>query len=43
MGGYPPQYGAPRPPTSWGPPGPPPMQQPGYGYMQPGTYPEQPP
>ncbi|XP_039142785.1 far upstream element-binding protein 1-like [Dioscorea cayenensis subsp. rotundata] len=43
MGGYPPQYGAPRPPTSWGPPGPPPMQQPGYGYMQPGTYPGQPP
>ncbi|KAJ0964629.1 hypothetical protein J5N97_025767 [Dioscorea zingiberensis] len=42
MGGYPPQYGAPRAP-SWGPPGPPPMQQPGYGYMQPGTYPGQPP
>ncbi|KAJ0964601.1 hypothetical protein J5N97_025739 [Dioscorea zingiberensis] len=42
MGGYPPQYGAPRAP-SWGPSGPPPMQQPGYGYMQPGTYPGQPP
>ncbi|MQL89899.1 hypothetical protein Taro_022473, partial [Colocasia esculenta] len=43
-GGYPQQgYGGPRPPTSWAPPGPPPMQQPGYGYMQPGAYPGPPP
>ncbi|KAF8400975.1 hypothetical protein HHK36_014278 [Tetracentron sinense] len=43
-GGYPQQgYRPPRPPTSWGPPGPPPMQQPGYGYMQPGAYPGPPP
>lgn len=43
-GGYPQQsYRPPRPPT-WGPPGPPPpMQQPGYGYMQPGAYPGAPP
>lgn len=27
-----------RPPTNWAPPGPP-MQQPGYGYTQPGAYP----
>ncbi|OVA11771.1 K Homology domain [Macleaya cordata] len=40
-GGYPPQQGF--RPSSWGPPGPP-MQQPGYGYMQqPGAYPGQPP
>ncbi|KAL4296645.1 hypothetical protein GQ457_12G021000 [Hibiscus cannabinus] len=38
-GGYQQQggYGA-RPPSSWGQ-GAPPMQQPGYGYMQPGAYP----
>ncbi|XP_020695877.1 far upstream element-binding protein 1 [Dendrobium catenatum] len=36
-------YRPPRPPTSWAPAGAPPMQQPGYGYMQPGTYPGQPP
>ncbi|XP_010267026.1 PREDICTED: far upstream element-binding protein 1-like [Nelumbo nucifera] len=43
-GGYPQQgYRPPRPPTNWGPPGAPPMQQPGYGYMQPGTYPGAPP
>ncbi|XP_077209780.1 uncharacterized protein LOC143845355 isoform X2 [Tasmannia lanceolata] len=43
-GGYSQQggYRPPRPPTNWGPPGPP-MQQPGYGYMQPGAYPGQPP
>ncbi|KAJ9183554.1 hypothetical protein P3X46_007393 [Hevea brasiliensis] len=38
-GGYPQQGYQTRPPTSWGPPGAPPMQQPGYGYMQPGAYP----
>ncbi|WOL14032.1 hypothetical protein Cni_G22812 [Canna indica] len=42
-GGYPQQgFHPPRPQTSWGPPGAPPMQQPGYGYMQPGAYPGQP-
>ncbi|KAJ4952909.1 hypothetical protein NE237_029741 [Protea cynaroides] len=42
-GGYSQQgYRPPRPPTSWGPPGPP-MQQPGHGYMQPGAYPGPPP
>ncbi|KAJ6815833.1 far upstream element-binding protein 2-like [Iris pallida] len=42
-GGYSQQgYRPPRPPTNWGPPGPP-MQQQGYGYMQPGAYPGQPP
>ncbi|XP_020097549.1 far upstream element-binding protein 2 [Ananas comosus] len=43
-GGYSSQgYRPPRPPTTWGPPGAPPMQQPGYGYMQPGAYPGPPP
>ncbi|XP_072983413.1 uncharacterized protein [Typha latifolia] len=43
-GGYPHQgFRPPRPPTNWGPPGAPPMQQPGYGYMQPGSYPGAPP
>ncbi|XP_043722537.1 far upstream element-binding protein 1-like [Telopea speciosissima] len=43
-GGYSQQgYRPPRPPTSWAPPGPPQMQQPGYGYMQPGAYPGPPP
>ncbi|XP_042511929.1 far upstream element-binding protein 2 isoform X2 [Macadamia integrifolia] len=43
-GGYPQQgYRPPRPPTNWGPPGPPQMQQPGYGYMQPSAYPGPPP
>ncbi|KAJ8480301.1 hypothetical protein OPV22_024028 [Ensete ventricosum] len=43
-GGYPQQgYHQPRPPTSWGPPGAPPVQQPGYGYMPPGAYPGPPP
>ncbi|XP_010527131.1 PREDICTED: far upstream element-binding protein 1 [Tarenaya hassleriana] len=37
-GGYPPQGYQARPPSSWGPPGAPPMQQSGYGYMQPGGY-----
>eukprot|EP00262_Sarcandra_glabra_P012147 TRINITY_DN306_c0_g1_i2.p1 TRINITY_DN306_c0_g1~~TRINITY_DN306_c0_g1_i2.p1 ORF type:complete len:737 (-),score=159.05 TRINITY_DN306_c0_g1_i2:327-2537(-) len=42
-GGYSqPGYRPPRPPTNWGPPGPP-TQQPGYGYMQPGAYPGPPP
>ncbi|XP_058074050.1 uncharacterized protein LOC131222849 [Magnolia sinica] len=42
-GGYSQQgYRPPRPPANWGPPGPP-MQQPGYGYMQPGVYPGPPP
>ncbi|XP_019261169.1 PREDICTED: far upstream element-binding protein 2 isoform X1 [Nicotiana attenuata] len=36
-GGYQQGYQA-RPPTSWAPPGAP-MQQPGYGYVQPGAYP----
>ncbi|KAI3956927.1 hypothetical protein MKX01_000961 [Papaver californicum] len=41
-GGYPPQQGY-RPP-SWGPPGAPPVQQTGYGYVQqPGAYPSQAP
>lgn len=38
-GGYPPQGYQARPPSSWAPPGAPQMQQPGYGYMQPGAYP----
>ncbi|XP_028053492.1 far upstream element-binding protein 1-like [Camellia sinensis] len=37
-GGYSQQGYQARPPTSWAPPGAP-MQQPGYGYVQPGTYP----
>ncbi|KAL2517853.1 KH domain-containing protein [Abeliophyllum distichum] len=37
-GGYPQQGYQPRPPTNWAQPGPP-MQQPGYGYVQPGAYP----
>ncbi len=37
-GGYSQQGYQARPPTSWAPPGPP-MQQPGYGYTQPGAYP----
>ncbi|KAJ8561258.1 hypothetical protein K7X08_027448 [Anisodus acutangulus] len=37
-GGYQQQGYQARPPTSWAPPGAP-MQQPGYGYVQPGTYP----
>ncbi|XAR70807.1 hypothetical protein NMG60_11027809 [Bertholletia excelsa] len=37
-GGYPQQGYQARPPSSWAPPGPP-MQQPGYGYMQTGAYP----
>ncbi|KAE8658075.1 hypothetical protein F3Y22_tig00116975pilonHSYRG00173 [Hibiscus syriacus] len=42
-GGYPQQGGyEARPPSSWGQ-GAPPMQQPGYGYMQPGAYPGQSP
>ncbi|XP_077210696.1 uncharacterized protein LOC143846164 isoform X2 [Tasmannia lanceolata] len=42
-GGYSQQgYRPPRPPTNWGPTVPP-MQQPGYGYMQPGAYPGPPP
>ncbi|KAJ6803050.1 putative far upstream element-binding protein 1 [Iris pallida] len=42
-GGYSQQgYRAPRPPTNWGPTGQP-IQQQGYGYMQPGNYPGQPP
>ncbi|XP_043709009.1 far upstream element-binding protein 1-like [Telopea speciosissima] len=32
-----------RPTGNWVPPGPPPMQQPGYGYAQPGTYTSPPP
>ncbi|KAJ4964578.1 hypothetical protein NE237_016427 [Protea cynaroides] len=39
-GGYASGY---RPPGNWVPPGPPPMQQPGYGYTQPGTYTSPPP
>ncbi|XP_009408874.2 uncharacterized protein LOC103991231 [Musa acuminata AAA Group] len=43
-GGYPQQgYHPPRPSTSWGLPGAPPMQPPGYGYMPPGSYPGPPP
>ncbi|ESQ50291.1 hypothetical protein EUTSA_v10001945mg [Eutrema salsugineum] len=38
-GGYPQQGYQARPPSSWAPPGAPPAQQPGYGYMQPGAYP----
>ncbi|TYI22450.1 hypothetical protein ES332_A06G104400v1 [Gossypium tomentosum] len=37
-GGFPQQGYQARPASSWGQ-GPPPMQQPGYGYMQPGAYP----
>ncbi|XP_057431763.1 uncharacterized protein LOC130724532 [Lotus japonicus] len=36
-GGYSQQGYQSRPPSSWAPPAPP-MQQPGYGYMQPGAY-----
>ncbi|KAF7817398.1 far upstream element-binding protein 1-like [Senna tora] len=36
-GGYPQQGYQARPPSSWAPPGAP-MQQPGYGYVQPGAY-----
>ncbi|XP_014500897.1 far upstream element-binding protein 1-like [Vigna radiata var. radiata] len=35
-GGYPQQGYQSRPPSNWAPPAP--MQQPGYGYMQPGGY-----
>ncbi|KAL3746846.1 hypothetical protein ACJRO7_015744 [Eucalyptus globulus] len=42
-GGYPQQGYQARPPASWAPPGPPQMQQPGYGYAQPGMYPGAPP
>ncbi|XP_074558640.1 uncharacterized protein LOC141814601 [Curcuma longa] len=42
-GGYQQGYHAPRPPTSWGPPSAPPVQQPGYAYMPPGAYPGPPP
>ncbi|KAG6534522.1 far upstream element-binding protein 2-like [Zingiber officinale] len=42
-GGYQQGYHAPRPPTSWGPPNAPPMQQPAYAYMPPGAYPGAPP
>ncbi|GAA0142956.1 RNA metabolism protein [Lithospermum erythrorhizon] len=41
MGGYSQQGYQARPPTSWGQGGGAPMQQPGYGYMQPGAYPGQ--
>ncbi|XP_009589045.1 uncharacterized protein [Nicotiana tomentosiformis] len=37
-GGYPQQGYQARPPASWAPPGAQ-MQQPGYGYLQPGAYP----
>ncbi|XP_022865388.1 far upstream element-binding protein 1 isoform X2 [Olea europaea var. sylvestris] len=37
-GGYPQQGYQTRPPMNWAQPGPP-MQQPGYGYAQPGDYP----
>lgn len=37
-GGYNQQGYQARPPSSWGPPGAPPMQQPGYGYGQQGGY-----
>ncbi|KAK4354802.1 hypothetical protein RND71_026996 [Anisodus tanguticus] len=37
-GGYQQQGYQAQPPTSWAPPGAP-MQQPGYGYVQPGAYP----
>ncbi|KAL3498595.1 hypothetical protein ACH5RR_041327 [Cinchona calisaya] len=37
-GGYSQQGYQAQPPTSWAPPGPP-MQQHGYGYLQPGSYP----
>ncbi|KAG0503524.1 hypothetical protein HPP92_003596 [Vanilla planifolia] len=36
-------YRPPRPPSAWVPPAAPHMQQPGYGYMQPGPYPAPPP
>ena len=36
-GGYSQQGYQARPPTSWGPPAAP-MQQSGYGYVQPGAY-----
>lgn len=42
-GGYSQQGYQARPPTSWGTPGAPSMQQPGYGYVQPGAYPGQTP
>uniref|UniRef100_A0A0D3F2M4 K Homology domain-containing protein n=1 Tax=Oryza barthii TaxID=65489 RepID=A0A0D3F2M4_9ORYZ len=43
-GGYSQQgYRPPRPQSNWGPHGGAPMQQPGYGYMQPGAYPGAPP
>ncbi|XP_038700675.1 far upstream element-binding protein 1 isoform X2 [Tripterygium wilfordii] len=38
-GGYSQQGYQARPPTNWGTPGAPSMQQPGYGYVQPGAYP----
>lgn len=38
-GGYSQQGYQARPPTAWGAPGAPPMQQPGYGYVQQGAYP----
>ncbi|KAF5468067.1 hypothetical protein F2P56_012249 [Juglans regia] len=38
-GGYSQQGYQARPPTAWGTPGAPPMQQSGYGYVQPGAYP----
>ncbi|KAK4599119.1 hypothetical protein RGQ29_009257 [Quercus rubra] len=38
-GGYPQQGYQARPPTGWGTPGAPPVQQTGYGYVQPGAYP----
>ncbi|KAL3818966.1 hypothetical protein ACJIZ3_004871 [Penstemon smallii] len=41
-GGYSQQGYQSRPPTNWAQPGPP-MQQPGYGYVQPGAYPGQTP
>ncbi|KAL5211379.1 hypothetical protein ABZP36_022226 [Zizania latifolia] len=43
-GGYSQQgYRPPRPQSNWGSQGAPPMQQPGYGYTQPGAYPGAPP
>ncbi|KAL0017589.1 hypothetical protein SO802_004658 [Lithocarpus litseifolius] len=38
-GGYPQQGYQARPPTGWGTPAAPPVQQPNYGYVQPGAYP----
>ncbi|GAV56958.1 KH_1 domain-containing protein [Cephalotus follicularis] len=38
-GGYSQQGYQVRPPTSWGPPGAPQVQQHGYGFVQPGSYP----